>query len=91
MSYKCPRCAWFIGFRVLDDKKYIRKAWRKHRQGFLKFVPDCDNWSKEDELIRKQLAALGYWGGQEDCDKAKKELEAKDGDTSHIKPHVGEE
>jgi len=90
MSYKCPRCAWFISFRVLDDKKYIRKLWRKDREGFLKFIPDCDDWSEEDELIKIQLAALGYWGGREDCEKAKKKLEAKGGDTSHIKPHEKE-
>ena len=64
MSYKCPRCAWFIQFMVIDDNKYLKKVVKKYRNGYIRLLPSNDEWSDEDELIKKQLAALGYWGGR---------------------------
>lgn len=64
MSYKCPRCAWFIRFNVIDKKRYLKKVIKKYRDGYRKFIPTCDDWSKEQEEIGKQLEALGYWGGR---------------------------
>jgi len=64
MSYKCPRCAWFIRFNVVDKKKYLRRVIKKYRNGYRKFIPTCDDWSDESEEIKKQLSALGYWGGR---------------------------
>lgn len=69
MSYKCPRCAWFIRFNVLDSNRYLKKVIKKYRKGYRKFIPSIDDWSEEEELIKKQLAQLGYWGGREDCEK----------------------
>lgn len=65
MSYKCPRCAWFISFYVVDDADYITKIIKDYRGGENKFVPLCDDWSDESEEIGRQLAALGYWGGRD--------------------------
>jgi hypothetical protein len=66
MSYKCPRCAWFIRFNVIDKRRYLKKVIKKYRNGFRKFVPTCDDWSDESKEIKKQLSALGYWGGRID-------------------------
>ena len=66
MSYKCPRCAWFIRFNVVDKIRYLRKVIKKYRKGYRKFIPTCDDWSNESEDIKKQLSVLGYWGGRLD-------------------------
>ena len=66
MSYKCPRCAWFIKFNVIDKKRYLKKVIKKYRKGYRKFIPTCDDWSDESKEIKKQLSALGYWGGRID-------------------------
>ncbi len=55
MSYKCPRCAWFIRFNVIDKKRYLKKVIKEYRGGYRKFVPTCDDWSDESEEIKKQL------------------------------------
>jgi hypothetical protein len=61
MAYKCPRCAWFIRFYVVDDLEYLQKVKKEYRKGSHKFIPSCDNWSEEFELIGKKLKSLGYW------------------------------
>lgn len=63
MSYKCPRCAWFISFFVIDDVEYVTKLIEEYRQSSHGFVPTNDDWSDESEEIGRQLEALGYWGG----------------------------
>ena len=47
MSYKCPRCAWFTRFHVVDKRRYLRKIIKKYRKGYRKFMPTCDDWSNE--------------------------------------------
>jgi len=66
MSYKCPRCAWFTRFNVVDKKRYLKKVIKKYRKNHIKFIPTCDDWSNESNEIKKQLSALGYWGGRID-------------------------
>jgi len=66
MSYKCPRCAWFIRFNVIDKKRYLKKVIKKYRNGYRKFIPTCDDWSDESPEIRRQLAVYGYWAGRID-------------------------
>lgn len=63
MAYKCPRCAWFITFHVVDEGEYLKRVLEDFRHGNQKLVPECDNWSDEHEEIGRQLQALGYWGG----------------------------
>lgn|GEM_PF-3438856 len=64
MSYKCPKCAWFVRFMVIDDTKYLRKVKNKYRFGLMPFLPTVDDWSEENEEIGRQLKALGYWAGR---------------------------
>lgn len=64
MAYKCPRCAWFITFHIIDDSDYIKRVLEDYRHGNQKLVPECDNWSEEHEEIGRQLEALGYYGGR---------------------------
>jgi len=64
MSYKCPKCAWFVRFMVVDDAKYLRKVKNQYRFGLMPFLPTIDDWSEENEEIGRQLEALGYWGGK---------------------------
>lgn len=66
MSYKCPRCAWFIRFSIVDSRRYLKKVIKEYRKGYRKFIPTCDDWSNESKEIKKQLSALGYWGGRID-------------------------
>jgi len=63
MSYKCPRCAWFVRFYVIDDVEYLKQVfeWRDKKQ---KFIPSVDNWSEEHAEIGRQLQAMGYWAGR---------------------------
>ena len=64
LAYKCPRCAWFIQFFIVDEVEYIDEIIDKHRGGSYRFVPLCDDWSDENEEIGRQLEAMGYWGGR---------------------------
>jgi hypothetical protein len=64
MCYKCPRCAWFITFYVMDDSSYLSEIRDKYREGYRKFIPSIDDWSDESEEIARQLEALGYFGGR---------------------------
>jgi len=64
ISYKCPDCAWVSRFNVEDDQEYIQKVFE--RRGLVDlYVPPVEEWMRENEEIRKQLAALGYVGGME--------------------------
>jgi len=49
---------------VIDDNKYLKKVVKKYRNGYMRLLPSNDEWSDEDELIKKQLENLGYWGGR---------------------------
>lgn len=62
IAFKCPKCGYHIRFNIPDDKEYIEKI---HRIRAGTYHSDLEEW-QENELIGKQLAALGYWGGRED-------------------------
>ena len=62
LAFKCPTCGYHIRFNVPDDKEYIDKiyALRQNKS----YHHSLEEW-EENELIKKQLEALGYWGGRE--------------------------
>ena len=88
MSYKCARCAWFIRFSVLDTKRYLKKIVNKYRRGFRKYIPKWDDDSEESALIRKQLAALGYWAGRIDDEEVVIDEAGKIIGFKKVKKHV---
>ncbi len=60
--YKCPTCAWFVRFNVIDDREYLEKVHEiRGRRGK---IPSKSEWSEENEDIARQLEALGYFGGR---------------------------
>jgi len=63
ISYKCPTCAWVARFNVEDEPEYLFKIFEK-RDFVDLYIPPVEEWIKENEKIREQLAALGYVGGR---------------------------
>jgi hypothetical protein len=61
MCYKCPKCAWFVRFNVIDDKEYLEEV--HEIRGKRGKVPSKDEWSENEEIAR-QLEGLGYFGGR---------------------------
>ncbi len=62
--YKCPHCAIVFEFYVespVVDNKYWSEVldWRND---FMVYIPPREEWT-EESAIKKQLEALGYWGG----------------------------
>lgn len=59
VAYKCPSCGYHQRFNVEDDKEYIDKT-LELRGGKVQYNP-VSEW-EQDEKIKAQLTALGYWG-----------------------------
>ena len=67
MKYKCPKCGWFSGFEIDDDREYQKKIFEM-RGGVYTITPTVAEYM-ENEAIAKQLAGLGYWGGRDPEEK----------------------
>jgi len=59
MAYKCPRCGFHQRFNITDDKEYIEKVLAL-RNGKVQHNP-VSEWEQDDK-IKAQLTALGYFG-----------------------------
>jgi hypothetical protein len=64
MAYKCPECGRVDRFIVTDSPEYIKKM-LVARRGITLYYPPVSSWAKASDLVRRQLAALGYMGGLE--------------------------
>ena len=59
LAFKCPRCGFHQRFNLEDDKEYIQKI-LDYRNGKVQYNP-VPEW-EQDEKIKAQLTALGYFG-----------------------------
>lgn len=64
VMYKCPYCAlclyFHVEFPVVDNEYWFKVMdWRND---YAVYIPPREEWTEED-AIKKQLEALGYWGG----------------------------
>jgi len=64
MAYKCPECGLVDRFIVPDSEAYIKKM-LVARKGVVLYYPPVSLWAKASDLAKRQLAALGYYGGME--------------------------
>ena len=60
-AYKCPDCGHYIVFGVAVDTAYALKI-KEKRGGKADFLLPEEIWD-EDERVKEQLEALGYFGG----------------------------
>ena len=58
IAMKCPECGFHQRFNIMDDKDYIQSLYDS--RGKSHYSP-VDEW-EDNEKIKKQLEALGYWG-----------------------------
>lgn len=63
LAYKCPKCGNHVRFNVNDDKDYCQKIYEL--RGGKQHYHSLEEW-EDNELIKKQLEGLGYWGGDRD-------------------------
>ena len=61
--FKCPQCGWFAIFNVDEDKEYQKEVFEK--RGKVSTITPTMEQLSEDEQIRQQLEAFGYFGGRE--------------------------
>jgi len=64
MTYKCPKCANVIRFKLPWDMEYLRKIKDGFRGGNTWYTPTKEEWTEESMEIARQLTALGYFGGR---------------------------
>ena len=62
MAFKCQKCGSHIKFNIVDDREYMEKIQAIRGSGQHHPISEWE----ENEQIKKQLEALGYWGGREE-------------------------
>jgi len=62
LKYKCPSCGWFALFEIDEDKEYQKKIFEL--RGKVHTITPTVEALNEDEDIKRQLSALGYFGGR---------------------------
>ena len=58
IAYKCHACGYHQRFNIPDTKEYIQSLYDERGKSHYSPVSDWE----ENEKIKEQLEALGYWG-----------------------------